>query len=158
MIYAKIHNHLRCFGSRFTQKIPRSRTRARSEALDFYAVIFGLIHRYETDLRFTLKFILIYAGLVTFYAKICLSQNHARSDAHLPARRYTWLGLPGTNGSPGLPLVCPYIYILGQCPCVATEIYNISINYICTYVLYSYEIEDDICELSEMTSKRNSGL
>jgi hypothetical protein len=48
--------------------------------------------------------------------------------------------------------------IIGQCPCVATGTYNISINYICTYVLYSYEIEDDICELSEMTSKRNSGL
>jgi hypothetical protein len=48
--------------------------------------------------------------------------------------------------------------LLGQCPCVATGTYNISINYIRTYVLYSYEIDDDICELSEMTSKRNSGL
>jgi hypothetical protein len=64
MIYAKIHTHLRCFGSRFTQKIARSRTRARSEARDFYAVMFGPIRRYETDLRFTLKFVLIYAGLV----------------------------------------------------------------------------------------------
>ena len=26
-------------------------------------------------------------------------------------RGYTWLGLPGTNGSPGLPLPRPYIYI-----------------------------------------------
>jgi predicted Rossmann-fold nucleotide-binding protein len=34
--------------------------------------------------------------------------------------------------------------ILGQCPCVATGTYNISINYICTYVLYNYKIEDDI--------------
>jgi hypothetical protein len=51
-----------------------------------------------------------------------------------------------------------YIYTLGQYPCVATGTYNISITYICTYVLYSYEIKDDIYELSEMTSKRNSGL
>jgi hypothetical protein len=64
IIYAKIHTHLRCFGSRFTQKFARSRTRARSEARDFYAVMFGPIRRYETDLRFTLKFVLIYAGLV----------------------------------------------------------------------------------------------
>jgi hypothetical protein len=64
MIYAKIHTHLRCFGSRFTQKIARSRTHVRSEARDFYAVMVGLIRRYETDLRFTLKFVLIYVGLV----------------------------------------------------------------------------------------------
>jgi hypothetical protein len=64
MIYAKIHNHLRCFGSRFTQKFAQSRFRARSEARDFYTVIFGPIRCYETDLRFTLKFVLIYAGLV----------------------------------------------------------------------------------------------
>jgi hypothetical protein len=50
------------------------------------------------------------------------------------------------------------LYVLDQCLCVATGTYNISINYICTYVLYSYEIEDDICELSEMISKKNSGL
>jgi hypothetical protein len=86
MIYAKIHTHLRCFGSRFTHKFARSRTRARSEARDFYVVMFGPIRRYETDLRFTLKFLLI-------YAKICLSQNRARSNARLPARRYTCLGL-----------------------------------------------------------------
>jgi hypothetical protein len=48
--------------------------------------------------------------------------------------------------------------LLGQYPCVATGTYNISITYICTYVLYSYEIKDDIYELSEMTSKRNLGL
>jgi hypothetical protein len=41
-------------------------------------------------------------------------------------------------------------------PCNRT--YNISITYIYTYVLYNYEIKDDIYELSEMTSKRNSGL
>jgi hypothetical protein len=64
MIYAKIHTHLRCFGSRFTQKFARSITRARSEARDFYAVMIGPIRRYEIDLRFTLKFVLIYVGLV----------------------------------------------------------------------------------------------
>jgi hypothetical protein len=26
-------------------------------------------------------------------------------------RGYTWLGLPGTNESTGLPLPCPYTYI-----------------------------------------------
>jgi hypothetical protein len=40
--------------------------------------------------------------------------------------------------------LCKLIDRLGQCPCVATGTYNISITYICTYVLYSYEIEDDI--------------
>jgi hypothetical protein len=64
MIYAKIHTHLCCFGSCFTQKFARSRTRARSEARNFYVVMFGPIRRYEIDLRFTLKFLLIYAGLV----------------------------------------------------------------------------------------------
>jgi hypothetical protein len=51
-----------------------------------------------------------------------------------------------------------YYHLLGQYSCVTTGTYNISITYICTYVLYSYEIKDDIYELSEMTSKRNSGL
>jgi hypothetical protein len=39
--YAKICTHLHCFGSRFTQKIVRAKTRARLDARDFYAVIFG---------------------------------------------------------------------------------------------------------------------
>jgi hypothetical protein len=29
-------------------------------------------------------------------------------------RGYTWLGLPGTNGSPGLQLPRPYIYMLNK--------------------------------------------
>jgi hypothetical protein len=37
--------------------------------------------------------------------------------------------------------------------CVATGTYNISITYIYKYLLYSCEIEDDIRELSGMTSK-----
>jgi hypothetical protein len=48
--YAKICTHLRCFGSRFTQKSFQARTRARSNACDFYAIILDPIHRYETDL------------------------------------------------------------------------------------------------------------
>jgi uncharacterized protein YifE (UPF0438 family) len=40
-IYAKIRNHLRCFGSCFTLKYVRVRTRSRWDARDFYAVIFG---------------------------------------------------------------------------------------------------------------------
>jgi hypothetical protein len=31
---------------------------------DFYAVILGTIRHYETDRRFTIKFVLIYAVLV----------------------------------------------------------------------------------------------
>jgi hypothetical protein len=40
-IYAKICNHLRCFGLCFTLKYVRVRTRSRWDARDFYAVIFG---------------------------------------------------------------------------------------------------------------------
>jgi hypothetical protein len=40
-IYAKIHNHLRCFGSCFTLKSVRVRTQSRWDARDFYVVIFG---------------------------------------------------------------------------------------------------------------------
>jgi hypothetical protein len=40
-VYAKICTHLRCFGSRFTQKSVQARTSARSDARDFYAVVFG---------------------------------------------------------------------------------------------------------------------
>ncbi len=50
------------------------------------------------------------------------------------------------------------LYKIGQCPCIPSGIYNISITYIYKYVLCSYEIEDDIHELFGMTSKRNSGM
>jgi hypothetical protein len=40
-IYAKIRNHIRCFGSCFTLKSVRVRTQSRWDARDFYAVIFG---------------------------------------------------------------------------------------------------------------------
>jgi hypothetical protein len=51
-----------------------------------------------------------------FYAKICLSQNRARSDGRLPAQRYTWLGLPGTNGSPGFPVLTWASTTASPCP------------------------------------------
>ena len=63
MIYDKICTHLRCFGSRFTLKSTRSRTRARSGAHDFYAVILGSVCCYKTDIGITLNFVLIYAVL-----------------------------------------------------------------------------------------------
>jgi hypothetical protein len=36
--------------------------------------------------------------------------------------------------------------------------YNISITYIYKYVLYGYEMDDNMREPSRMTSKRNQGL
>ena len=61
--YAKFRTHLRCFSSRFTLESARARTRARSAACDFYAVILGPVCCYKTDIRFTLNFVLIYAVL-----------------------------------------------------------------------------------------------
>jgi hypothetical protein len=58
-IYAKIRKHLRCFGSCFTLKSIRVRTRSRWDAQDFYAVIFGP-HS-------------LFWNRSTIYAKIC---NH----------------------------------------------------------------------------------
>jgi hypothetical protein len=59
-IYAKICNHLRCFGSRFTLKSVRAKTRARSVARDFRAVNLGSIRHYKTNIQFMVKSILIY--------------------------------------------------------------------------------------------------
>jgi hypothetical protein len=64
MIYAKIYTHLRCFGSRFMLKSVQARTRARPVARDFRAVNLGFIRHYETNIRFTVKFVLIYNVLV----------------------------------------------------------------------------------------------
>jgi hypothetical protein len=65
---------------------------------------------------------------------------------------YPLLGIPLIVGSSKI------LTIIGQCLCVATGTYNILITYIYKYVLCSYEIEDDIRELSGMASKRNLGL
>jgi hypothetical protein len=62
-IYTKFRTYLRCFSSRFTLKSIRARTHARSDAHDFYIVISGPICCYETDIRFTLNFVLIYVVL-----------------------------------------------------------------------------------------------
>jgi hypothetical protein len=50
------------------------------------------------------------------------------------------------------------LYKIGQCPCIASGTYNISITYIHKYVLYDYEMNDNICKPSRMISKRNSDL
>jgi hypothetical protein len=76
-IYAKVHTYLRYFGSRFTQKSVWARTHARSDTRNFYAVILGPIRRYETDLRFTLKFVPIYAVLVHVLHKNPPEPEHA---------------------------------------------------------------------------------
>ena len=62
-IYAKFHTHLRCFSSRFTLESARARTRARSAARDFHAVILGPVYCYKTEIEFTLNFVLVYAVL-----------------------------------------------------------------------------------------------
>jgi hypothetical protein len=78
-IYAKSRNHLRCFGSCFTLKSVRVRTRSRWDAWDardFYTVIFGPHSPFRN--RST-----IYAKIRNhlrcfsscFYAKICPNQN-----------------------------------------------------------------------------------
>jgi hypothetical protein len=50
------------------------------------------------------------------------------------------------------------LYKIGQCPCIASGTYNISITYIHKYVLYDYEMNDNIRKPSGMISKRNSGM
>jgi hypothetical protein len=50
------------------------------------------------------------------------------------------------------------LYKIDQRPCIAMRTYNISITYIYKYVLYGYEMDDNMCEPSRMTSKRNQGL
>jgi hypothetical protein len=82
MIYAKIRTHLRCFGSRFTHKSVRARTHVRPVTRDFRAVNFGSIRHYETNIRFTLTFVLIYDVSVHVYAKIHSSQN-LRTQPHI---------------------------------------------------------------------------
>ena len=64
MIYVKFCTYLRCFGSRFTHKSVRAKTRIRPVTRDFRAVNFGSIRHYETDIRFMVKFVLIYNVLV----------------------------------------------------------------------------------------------
>jgi hypothetical protein len=75
MIYAKIRTHLRCFGSRFTHKSVRARTRVRPVTRAFRAVNFDSIRHYETYIRFTLTFVLIYDVSVHIYVVIHSRQN-----------------------------------------------------------------------------------
>jgi hypothetical protein len=62
-IYAKFRTHLRCFRTRFTLESTRAKTRARSAARDFHAVILGPVCCYKIDIEFTLNFVLIYVVL-----------------------------------------------------------------------------------------------
>jgi hypothetical protein len=50
------------------------------------------------------------------------------------------------------------LYKISQCSCIASGTYNISITYIYKYVLYDYEMDDNIRKPSGMISKRNTGL
>jgi hypothetical protein len=74
----------------------------------------GITLCYETDPRFTLKLEIVYIVLV-YVLRSDLSEPETSSS---PTRRLSpqntresaWLGLPSTNGSPGLPLAHIYIY------------------------------------------------
>jgi hypothetical protein len=82
-IYDKFHTHLFCFRSCFTLESARARTRARSVARDFYAVILGPVWCYKTDIGFTLNFVLIYAVLShVFTLESAWARTRARSAAH----------------------------------------------------------------------------
>jgi hypothetical protein len=72
-IYAKFYTHLRCFSSRFTLESAQARTRARSVARDFHAVILGPVCCYKTEIGFTLNFELIYnIPLCMVYASLSI--------------------------------------------------------------------------------------
>jgi hypothetical protein len=75
-IYAKIRNHLRCFGSCFKLKYVRVRTRSRRDARDFYAVIFEphSLFRYRSTIYAKIRNHLCCFGSC-FYGKFCPSQN-----------------------------------------------------------------------------------
>jgi hypothetical protein len=85
-IYAKFRNHLRCFSSCFMLKFIRARTLVRSDTRDFHAVILGPICCYETDIRFTLNFVLIYIVLaqVLCWNPLELEPAHDRTRVGIP--------------------------------------------------------------------------
>ena len=64
VFYTKFRTHLRCFSSCFYAEIIRARTRARSAARDFHAVILGPVCCYNTDIGFTINSVLIYAVFI----------------------------------------------------------------------------------------------
>jgi hypothetical protein len=105
-IYAKFRTHLLCFSSRYTLESARARTRARSVARDFHAVILGPVCCYKIDIEFTLNFVLIYVVLAHV-----LRWNPPEQNQHTIERAWVYLtGASHTNGSSGLPLPRPYIY------------------------------------------------
>jgi hypothetical protein len=75
MMYDKICIHLRCFGSRFTLKFDQAKIRARTNVINFHAVIFGphslLQNRY-----------MIYAKFRTHlrYFSSCFTLESARAE------------------------------------------------------------------------------
>ena len=79
--YAKIHNHLRCFGSCFTLKSVRVRTQSRWDARDFYATIFGPHSPFRNR--------------STIYAKIC---NYLRCFGSCFTLKFVRVRTPFTMG------------------------------------------------------------
>jgi hypothetical protein len=80
-IYAKIRNHLGCFGSCFMLKSVRVRTQSRWDARDFYATIFGPHSPFRNR--------------STIYAKIC---NYLRCFGSCFTLKFVRVRTPFTMG------------------------------------------------------------
>jgi hypothetical protein len=112
MIYAKTDTHLHCFGSHFTSKSARARTRARSDVRDFHTVIFEtrslLRNRYVIYTK-TCNHLHYFGSYFTLW-----SIGARRIGTCPPCKQTrvgsTWLGLPDTNENPRIPLSWSYIY------------------------------------------------
>jgi hypothetical protein len=94
-IYAKFRTHLRCFGSCFTLKSIRVRTRSRWDARDFYAVIFGTHSPFQNRSTIYAK---IRNHLRYFCSCFTLKYVRVRTRARWDARWFgTWLYLAGAS-------------------------------------------------------------
>lgn len=99
----RYRTHLRCFGSRFTSKSARARTRARSDARYFHAVIFGphfLLRNRSVIYAKTCKCLRYFGSHFTLWYARAKNTRIGRVPV-LPAnaRVSTYPGLPDTNGS-----------------------------------------------------------
>jgi hypothetical protein len=94
-IYAKFRTHLHYFGSCFTLKSVRVRTRSRWDARDFYAVIFGPHSPFQNRSMIYAK---IRNHLRCFCSSFTLKYVQVRTHARWDACWYgTWLYLAGAS-------------------------------------------------------------
>jgi hypothetical protein len=97
----------------------RARTRARSAARDFHAVILGPVCCYKTDIGFTLNFVLIYAVLAHVLRRNPPEPEPDRTRVDI----HDWAS--HTNGSPDLIYIYIYIYryiYIYMCVCVCVYV------------------------------------